>query len=111
MKKKRNNESAQYPTASSVALRLVENRLERNPMMALAAHFAGVLLGLFRRPQRGAMRFCQGPAGKRPSAASVRPQIGLRSRRKPPSRQRGISASASAVAVVGSGAGKEVRHG
>ena len=44
------NEPAECPAATAVATELVENSLKRVPVVGLIAHFAGVLLGLFRRP-------------------------------------------------------------
>jgi hypothetical protein len=48
-------EPARNPKAPALACEPVENTLERTPVLGLAAHFAGLLLGLFRkrRPAAG----------------------------------------------------------
>ena len=48
-KLKVNGEPAQGPGDSPVAMRLVENVLVRNPLVALAGHLAGLLLRLLPR--------------------------------------------------------------
>jgi hypothetical protein len=137
-----NGEPARGGRGLPSAARLVENQLERNPLVALAGHFAGLLLGLFRRSaattrhdsatnqqrparnqqepatnQQGSATNQQGSATKQQGSATK--QFGSAGKRRLSGRRtrqrtgfgRSVAASASAVAVFGGSAGKEVRHG
>jgi hypothetical protein len=104
-------EPVQRPTAAAVATRLVENQIERHPLVALAAHYAGVLLGLFRRPPAPKRL---DPAPSRLPAAPNRVRAASKRLGAAPKRlraARGCGATASAVAFVSASGGKEVRHG
>jgi hypothetical protein len=125
MKVKVINEPAECPAATAVATELVENSLQRVPVVGLIAHFAGVLLGLFRRPS-APKRLDPAPsrlraasnrvhaASKRVRAATSRVHAAtnpVRAASKRLRAARGCGATASAVAIVSPLGGKEVRHG
>jgi hypothetical protein len=125
MKVKEINEPAECPAATAVATELVENSLQRVPVVGLIAHFAGVLLGLFRRPS-APKRLDPAPsrlraasnrvhaASKRVRAATSRVHAAtnpVRAASKRLRAARGCGATASAVAIVSPLGGKEVRHG
>jgi hypothetical protein len=132
MKVKVINEPAECPAATAVATELVENSLQRVPVVGLIAHFAGVLLGLFRKPSApkrldpapSRLRAAPNPvhaasnrvraASKRVRAATNRVHAAtnpVRAASKRLRAARGCGATASAVAIVSPLGGKEVRHG
>jgi hypothetical protein len=111
MKVKVINEPAECPAATAVATELVENSLQRVPVVGLIAHFAGVLLGLFRRPS-APKRLDPAPSRLRAATNRVHAATNpVRAASKRLRAARGCGATASAVAIVSPLGGKEVRHG